>query len=194
MRYITILIALVAFASVSSAGTVSVVSDANAFSGYIVNDIQFDTAGYDWLSAILEVLPTGGGIHQDPNGGNTYSGIEYDTYVDDGKKGWLFNEANTLAPWDYSEVVFDTNSIGIVWYTTATDDIGVLDIARITLADTAGGTWRLEVYSAEGVPSVPVVSLNGTINGGYLPEPATILIMIGGGLGILVRRRCFTRT
>ena len=80
--------------------------------------------------------------------------------------------------------------INQAWWTDKTDDIGLTEIAQITIKDAAQGTWKLRAtMSPAGGPYVEV--LGGTIVDGVMiiPEPATMGLLLVGGLGVLIRRK-----
>ena len=188
MRYIATLIALVAIASVASADIVSAPSALAP--GNIKNQIQVDTGGSDWLSAKLLVDVGDGDVWKTVafawyGPASTVGVFNDSTEIQDGLGG----QCSVLAPVDFgvSTIQWDNDGIAIEWFTTDTTNIGAaLEIAKITLDDEASGTWRLGYALQDGTTA----DISGTVVGGYMiPEPATMLVMIAGGLGILARRR-----
>ena len=78
--------------------------------------------------------------------------------------------------------------IRITWWTQSITETGNLDLAMVTLADDAGGTWSFRAFD-ENSAEDPAIDIGGDIvDGALVPEPATMLVMLGG-LGVLLRRR-----
>ncbi len=201
MRYIATLIALVAVASVASAAMTGGFSEnttgSAALSGYTVYDLVINT-DVDWTSCILTVNAPGS-IYQNGLGANfaplsAWIGVapdlEWDTYA----AGGSFSTASVSGPaasfTSPPAPVMDNSNILVTFYTDATTNTGSVDLARVTLATIfTGGSWSVEIYNADSA-SVPAMQMGGSIvNGVWIPEPATMLIMAIGGIGVLARRR-----
>jgi hypothetical protein len=205
MRYIATLIALVAITGVASAAVEPTLTyTIGGVAGNNTTDISIN-AGIDWTSAVLVVTPDATGqIFQDtffgaPNDNPPASGqiafqasLAYDTFISDGqlvdrtKTGAISTVANGQA----TPVLQSTDLIDLGWFTTNTDDLGAMTLARVTIAAGATGTWSFQAFDASSASEAAWVG-SGTIEDGMLviPEPATMLVMIGGGLGFLARRR-----
>lgn len=182
---------------------------------YVTNDLSILT-GSDWLSAVLYVVPTeldqifqypispydaasGNPASPDPNlilyGSPPLvpplPGLEYDTFCSNGVMGEAFSTTDPPS----GPFIFDNNELGLTWYTDDGDDIGDLLLARVTLKNEAQGTWycRITASPAEIGPAVEVLSLlEGVIVDGemhIIPEPATMSLLVLGGLGMLIRRK-----
>ena len=209
MRYFTVLFLTAALAGIASAdilgfqidsapvpGTVGLM-DTIAADTLVTNDLTL-TVDSDWLSAILVVTPSGGGIYQHPVGAANpqspnpllfpaYACLPYDTYISNGVLG---ETCSTAAAVDlgHTSIIFDGTQLAVAYYTTDLDDLGALTLARVTLENTAGGTWDFIATAspAEG----PKIITGGPIVEGYmLPEPATLGLLAIGGLGVLIRRK-----
>lgn len=218
MRYIATLIALVAVAGVASAAVEPTLTyTTGGVTGYNTTDISIDIAATfldvnsvecsnDWTSAKLIVTPgTTGQVFQDdlfgtgsmiPWGSGQIGyqpSLAYDTIITDSvlvdrtRPGTI---ATLGASGEEGSVaVFDLDELELYWYTSNTDDIGAMYMARVTLANIATGTWEFEAFDASSA-EVSVVTQTGAIVDGFLvPEPATMLIMAIGGIGVLARRR-----
>lgn len=216
MRFIVTALTLAALAGIALAavtGGVYQAGGSSSLTGYVTNDIRVITDS-DWLLATLIVTPDANGqIYQywyeyrsarvdHPVSATSvdigYDGdlARYDSFVTDGLvvDGSPIGSFSMLPATEhgYSEVEINgEDQIALTYFTTAADDIGDLALARVTLADTATGTWYFEAYTAEFGSTVPAVTMAGHIDGGLLstPEPASLLVMLGGGLALLRRRR-----
>ena len=97
---------------------------------------------------------------------------------------------NIVLP-DLSELNKGTDIIRITWWTQALVETGDLDLAMVTLLEGTTGTWSFRAFDQNSA-SIPSVDLSGPgyiiDNGALVPEPATMLVMMGG-LGVLLRRR-----
>jgi len=204
MRTPTVLILLAATANVASAAiTMQVVEVDNSsvpeLAGYVTQDVVVTTDS-DWLISELIVQPDEDGlIYQDDLGNanpqspnpaffSAFPSLEFDTYVSDGVPGEV---VVIIPPVDLDgppEVIFDTDQISIAWHTDATDDIGTLVLARVTLKDTATGTWS---FLTTAVPiDGPRVEASGPIVDGHMvPEPITVSLLVVASLGLIRRRR-----
>ena len=213
MRYIATLIALVAVAGIASAamtGGWSVNAEGTtAMPNHTVNDLVINTT-LDWTSAIVSVNAPGA-IYQDsfeatdpitggplPPPANFLAmvpSLEWDTYIcggqfsdkDPAPAGTAGATASyTLPP----NPICDVNDVLATFFTTTTTDIGIIELTRVTVSSAfTGGSWSIAIYDASSAEA-PVLEATGTIVEGVLvPEPATMLIMAIGGIGVLARRR-----
>ena len=199
------LIALVVVASLASTASAVItmevvpVDNSAQLTGYVTQDLVITTDS-DWLGAQLVVQPDATGLIYQDDMGNTnpqspnpaffsaFPTLEFDTYVTDGNLGQSVSTTGAVDLGGPASAIFDGDELSIAWYTDATDNIGTFVAARVTLADTAGGTWKFlaTAFPAEG-PRVEL--MDGTIVGGVMPEPATMGILALGGLIALKRRR-----
>ena len=152
--------------------------------GYVTQDIVITTTT-DWLGAQLVVtLDQPGGIYQDPMGSanpqspapaffGAFSSLEFDTYVSNGVLGESVSTTGAVDLGGPANAIFDENHISIAWYASDIDDVGELALARVTLADTATGTWQFlaTAYPAEG----PKVLTAGAIEDGVLLETSFLI-------------------
>ena len=187
MACVAILLALVGMASADI--TLEVVPVDNSpggapLDGFITQDLVV-TTDTDWLSAEMAVtLDTPGQIYQDALGNTNpqspnpaffpiAASLEFDTYVSNGVLGESVSVTGVIIiPPDLT--AFSIDHINILWYTTATEDIGTLALARVTLAETANGMWEFWATAVpQGGPRAEV--LGGIVENGvmYIPEPAT---------------------
>ena len=177
--------------------------------GYVTQDLVV-TTDTDWLSAqMIVTLDAPGQIYQDlmgdaspqsPGDPNPQSpnpaffplvpSLEFDTYLSNGVLGESVSWSEALDLCLGCGPVFDSDHISFLWYTTGTEDIGTLALARVTLADTANGTWQFVATAMpQGGPRVEVpagIVANGVM---YIPEPAMMSLLGLGGLALMRRRR-----
>ena len=175
-------------------------SDAN-LTGFVTQDLVV-TTDTDWLSAQLAVtLDEPDQIFQDPLLSRPWWEYPifqiwpppwsfFDTYVSNGVLGEVISVTGAVDLGGPPGEIFDTDQLSIAWYTTNEDDIGTLALARVSLADTANGTWQFIATAApQGAPRVDVPA--GIVENGvmYIPEPATLSLLTLGGLALMRRRR-----
>ncbi len=171
--------------------------------GYRTYDFVITTDS-DWLVSSLTVTPdVPGQIYQNLLTGNVpplgalvpiYPDMAFDSFVTNNElvKLGLPTDPDVVSIAPAPNNVMNSDVIDITWYNVATDDIGELTLARITIADIANGTWSLAAYNVAGGSSTPalLVSRVPLVGGSFLiPEPATMLVMLGGGLALLAKRR-----
>ena len=167
-------------------------SSAPELNGYVTLDLVATTDS-DWLSAqMIVTLDAPGGFYQDPLGNTNPQSpnpaffplapsLEFDTYVSNGVLGESVSLTGAVDLGGPANEVFDADHLSILWYTTDTDDIGELTLARLSLAETAVGTWTfIATASPQGGPRLEV--------SGIIPEPATLGILALAGLALLRRR------
>ena len=197
---LVILAAVTCMASADITLEVVPVDNSAELTGYVTQDLVV-TTDTDWLSAQMAVtLDAPGQIYQDALG-NVHPlspnpaffpvapSLAFDTYVSNGVLGESVSTTHPICL-DFCNGIFDTDHISILWYTTATDDIGELALARVTLAEGANGTWRFAA-TAEPQDGPRVEVLDGIVENGvmYIPEPATLSLLTIGGLALIRRKR-----
>ena len=149
------------------------VDNSSALTGYVTQDIVFHTQT-DWLSAQMVVDLTAGSIYQDVAGSNispnpllfgAFPTLEFDSYVSNGVVG---EPVSTLPAADMggTVVVFDESAISVGWFTTG-EEIGDLALARVTLSESAAGTWRFKASSSPAGIG-PTADITGTISNGVM--------------------------
>ena len=204
MRTLTVLILVAAIANVASAAlTMEIVEVDNtpggdALLGYVTQDLVVTTDSY-WLGSQLIVdLDEPGKIYQDPMGNTNpqspnpaffphFPSLEFDTYVSSGVLGEWVSTGGAEDLGGPPEVIFDTDHISIEWWTSDTDDIGTFPVARVTLHDSADGTWS---FLSPTFPAEGYFPVNGpVINGHMVPEPAMLALLGVGSLAFIRRRR-----
>lgn len=151
--------------------------------GYVTQDMVIHTTS-DWRGAQLIVtLDAPGQVYQHPyttsadspdpnviaNGVPPLMGpmpaLAFDTYISNGTLG---TSVMTLSPVDLggADKVFNRDEISIAWFTMASDEIGDLPLARISLAETANGRWS---FLATASPSGgPKIQLQGKVINGVM--------------------------
>jgi len=149
-------------------------SDVESLAGYVTQDLVVSTST-DWLTAqIILTVDDSPQVYQDIYGGiqspnpvlfDYFPSLAYDTYISSGTLG---ENCSTAAPSGLggTEVVFDEAQLSISWWTTNTDETGDLALSRITLAETAMGTWSFQVTAAPA-PGPKLVT-SGRISAGVI--------------------------
>ena len=180
----------------------------------VTNNLHFDLDS-DWLSAVLVVSPdTTGMIYQNPGTPDivTFPQAPDDIYLCKAHDSWISNglggECSTgvAVDFNYTEKLFTEDEIALTFYTDS-EEIGDLHLAHITLSVEAQGTWQFSgTASPEGGPMAKILNkynpdfeepeagqgLYGLIVDGEMiivPEPATMGLLLVGGLGVLIRRK-----
>ena len=148
------------------------VDNAEALSGYVTADLEVTTDS-DWTSAALLIELSQGAIYQDGNGSvrapddSLFGGmptLEFDTYLAaDDNTIFVAGAAVDVGGDAYR---FDTSEIDVLWFDTALDDTGTVNLGRFTLSDDAEGAWSLRVVNAAG----EVFTDTGVFTGGELAE------------------------
>jgi len=151
-------------------------SGAPELSGYVTQDLVFSTET-DWLSAQLALALDTGAIYQDPRGGIfspdtnllvSHPTLEFDTYLSGGSLREGVSVAGGAVDMGYgSEAVFSSEMLSAVWYTTSLDDIGSVDLGRISLSGKATGAWAVRITSSPAEVG-PVLSGEGRIAAGVM--------------------------
>ena len=174
-------------------------SSASELAGYVTQDLVV-TTDTDWMSAqMIVTLDAPGGFYQDALGsGNPHhpavipwppldSSVWYDTHVSNGVIGESVSVMGAVDLGGPPVPIFDADHASIHWFTTDADDIGTLALARLSIADTANGTWQFIATSSPA--GGPMVQIGGpVIDGVLVPEPATFGICAIYALVCLRRR------
>ena len=200
MRSFAIILTVAAVTSVAAAYiTMEIVEVDNTpggddLAGYVTQDIVITTHS-DWLTAALIVDVGDGDIYLDEIGGmqspnpiffQFFPSLEFDTYVSNGVLDKPVSTGSAAIIGGPPTQQFDEDHISIGWTTNNTDDVGTLALARITLKDTASGTWA---FLAQARPLGHVMA-SGSVEGGHLiPEPGTGCLLVLGAVLALSRRR-----
>ena len=177
------------------------VDNSAELTGYVTQDLVLNTTT-DWLSAQLRVtLQEPGGVYQDAVGNTNPQSpnpaflplrpvLAFDTYVSNGVLGESVSTTGAVDLGGPLTAVFDEDGISIAWWTSDHDDIGLLDLARLTLANDATGTWSFlatadpaegPMVVAEGYVSsgALVFELGGDVNGDGFVGQADLDIVLG---------------
>ena len=150
------------------------VDNSSALGNYVTQDVFIETET-DWLSAQMVVQLTSGAIYQDPAGSDfspnpalftSFPSLEFDSYVGNGILGVVVATlpASDLNPGAAKQ--FDTSGISIGWFTMGTE-IGQLALARVTLSQSASGTWEFRA-TASPASTGPFGHVTGTIEDGVM--------------------------
>ncbi|MBN2269798.1 MAG: PEP-CTERM sorting domain-containing protein [Sedimentisphaerales bacterium] len=204
MRYVACLIILAAVASVAPAAiSMSIAETDNSAvlgAGYVTNDILV-TTDVDWSQSQVLVTLTAGSVYQTPTFGaknpqpawwGAVPALQYDSWVTDGSLGTC-SYAGAAGNLGGDTEQWDTTHLDLCWFNTASGNTGTdLLNARITLSDDAQGTWAYCVWDA-GDETIDLIYMDNdvykVVDGHMIPEPATMAMLMLGGLGVLARRR-----
>ena len=201
MRSFAIILTVAAVTNVAAAYiTMEIVEVDNTpggddLAGYVTQDIVITTHS-DWLTAALIVDVGDGDIYLDEIGGmqspnpiffQFFPSLEFDTYVSNGVLDKPVSTGSAAIIGGPPTQQFDEDHISIGWTTNNTDDVGTLALTRVTLRDTAAGTWS---FYASAHPDVVLLD-SGIVQGGHLiPEPGSLcLLALGAALALWRTRR-----
>jgi len=86
------------------------------------------------------------------------------------------------------QTIFNTQNLNIAWIPPFgnTTGPGTFQVARVTLKNTADGTWKFLGYGTDGAN--PELFEGPIVDGVPLPEPATLGLLLLGSLTLLRRR------
>ncbi|MEZ6192069.1 MAG: hypothetical protein R3C45_12395 [Phycisphaerales bacterium] len=130
------------------------VNNLSQLTGHVTQDLKVDTED-DWFGAAIVLELDEGSIYQDGFGNDTapdpyffsyYPSLEFDTYMAGGSMG-----VGVLGPGGDAgghDQQFDDERLDASWKSNGSNEIGVTQIARITLSDDAAGRWRLAVFQS----------------------------------------------
>ena len=163
----------------------------NTPDGYTSWDLMVTTSTNLAVMEMILEADAAGDIYQDAVGGITepnpglfpsFPSLEFDTYVTMPPTYSVIGPPVDIDP--ASSLVFDDQTLSITWAAAggAESGPGTFQVARVTLKDDATGTWRFMGWEtgADGQ------YFEGTL--ADIPEPATLGLLVIGGL-LLLRRR-----
>ena len=141
---------------------------------HVTQDLTVATST-DWMASQLLVTLDSGEVYQNMAGGvgpsnailwPLFPGLEFATHIDPPN---IAGGALDLVGGP-TGVQFDESGINIAWYNTETDDVGAVNVARVTLSEDAAGEWQF-LASSNGQDWL--VINDGTIADGVMtPEVA----------------------
>jgi len=204
--YKTLVAIIIAFLStIAPAAMISVDQLNDSLDNYITNTIIFETEN-DWLSSQLIVTLYTGTIYQDSIGGiaspnplliNSFPSLEFDTYVSNGILGDAVSaQGGAINLGGEIDMQFDELQLNVNWFSIDTTDVGILELARITLSEDAIGIYKLWTTAVKDSiyepPDVFIVE-NIISNGIMIPEPSVIVLLCVDGLCILSKRQYYEK-
>ena len=178
------LMAVTASASVTTAWTYN--GTTSGFETYLL----YATTTTDWTNARIVIdLTTGTMNHEETTGLGGGPVPQALTLLD---TGGVAPEFNPLTTAEWSE---DPNDFILSWGDTPVDGAGTWLIFVLTMTDTSNGTIFVRNFDVE-TSGVGVVAEYNIVSSGspgamieLVPEPATMVLLALGGLGVLVRKR-----
>ena len=172
--------------------------EGNTPEGYTSWDLMFEVGtNLDRMELIVET-DSAGDIYQHIAGNgyfepnpywieNGFPEVEFDTYVTAGAWDYpapvtALTGAVTIEPG--SSLTFDDQDLNIQWFVDGGQDSGpgTFQVARLTVRDGATGSWRFMGFEDGGDGQYFEGSLP-------IPEPATVGLLLMGGLAMIRRRR-----
>ena len=145
------------------------------------------------LGDIYQNTGSGSALYTEPNPANFGSvpALEFDTYVT--FSAWpyptptmVFGGATDIIPG--SVLTFNTQNLNVSWIPMFGNNTGpgTFQVARVTLKDTADGTWQFRGWQTGGIDAA--LFGGSIVDGVPLPEPATLSLLLLGSLTLLRRR------
>jgi hypothetical protein len=157
-----------------------------AVTGTVQNTL-FTSMTADWTNAVVQIDLTQGSLVNPLappppfNDNRNYGTNENDSWTDSPNNLYGY-PTNIDGFFDFTTGHFEWFDVGD--FGGVTDAIAM----RLYATDDAVGTWNVKMLDRDSLGVA--TEANGTVIGGaFVPEPATICLMVASGVGLLVRRR-----
>ncbi len=195
---------LLAVALPASASTIGI--SQTDFGDFVSNDITITTSGtWSQMQLITDGLEAGD-IFQHSFGGESppnpalvaaFADLAFDSFLANGTTmdaatNGILAIGGAVNLGGEAGKTFDSQSIDVTWGPALGQnptDVANWLAARITLADTANGSFKLLWSDTEGTGKGIQTFEGSIVDGAMVPEPSTFLMLAVGSLGLLLLRR-----
>ena len=160
------------------------IQSASPAAGDFYQDVLGSSGGWTPNTILIEGIPDSGGgwiIMPRPV-------LEFDTYATMPVSGGISGSAVNIVPGSRA-LTFSDQLLDVMWAVTTGSNSGPgkFHVARVTVKDGLEGTWAVWATETHELP-VPTYEISG-VGPLFIPEPATLLVLLGAALLTIRRRR-----